>query len=79
MNNKIDLISNKQILPIISKIDQNDEKVFSMLSSGETTGLFQLESSGMREAIKQMKAAGTRSTELNSGLSSCKAAVRRST
>ena len=39
----------------ISKIDQNDEKVFSMLSTGETTGLFQLESAGMREAIKQMK------------------------
>ena len=26
-----------------------------MLSTGETTGLFQLESAGMREAIKQMK------------------------
>jgi DNA polymerase-3 subunit alpha len=45
--NKIDLD--------ISKIDHNDEKVFSMLSTGETTGLFQLESAGMREAIKQMK------------------------
>ena len=39
----------------INKIDQNDEKVFSLLSTGETTGLFQLESAGMREAIKQMK------------------------
>ncbi len=39
----------------ITKIDQNDEKVFSLLSTGETTGLFQLESTGMREAIKQMK------------------------
>ena len=39
----------------IGKIDHNDKKVFSMLSSGETTGLFQLESAGMREAIKQMK------------------------
>jgi len=39
----------------LSKIDHNDEKVFSMLSTGETTGLFQLESAGMREAIKQMK------------------------
>ena len=28
---------------------------FSLLSTGETTGLFQLESAGMREAIKQMK------------------------
>ena len=39
----------------ISKINQNDEKVFSLLSTGETTGLFQLESAGMRDAIKQMK------------------------
>ena len=39
----------------ISKINQNDEKVFSLLSKGETTGLFQLESAGMRDAIKQMK------------------------
>jgi len=39
----------------ISKINQNDKKVFSLLSTGETTGLFQLESTGMRDAIKQMK------------------------
>ena len=39
----------------ISQINHNDEKVFSLLSTGETTGLFQLESAGMREAIKQMK------------------------
>ena len=26
-----------------------------MLSSGETTGLFQLESSGVRSALRQMK------------------------
>ena len=45
----------KKINLDISKIDHNDEKVFSMLSTGETTGLFQLESAGMREAIKQMK------------------------
>ncbi|MDC0545149.1 DNA polymerase III subunit alpha, partial [Pelagibacteraceae bacterium] len=39
----------------ISKINQKDEKVFSLLATGETTGLFQLESAGMRDAIKQMK------------------------
>ena len=39
----------------LNKINQNDKKVFSLLSTGETTGLFQLESAGMREAIKQMK------------------------
>ena len=39
----------------ISKINQNDKKVFSLLSTGETTGLFQLESAGMRDAIKHMQ------------------------
>ena len=39
----------------ISKINHGDEKVFSLLATGETTGLFQLESAGMRDAIKQMK------------------------
>ena len=48
-------LKNKKIDLDITKINQNDEKVFSLLSTGETTGLFQLESAGMREAIKQMK------------------------
>jgi DNA polymerase-3 subunit alpha len=39
----------------ISKINLKDEKVFDLLSTGETTGLFQLESTGMRESIKQMR------------------------
>ena len=45
----------KNIVLDITKINQNDEKVFTLLSKGETTGLFQLESAGMRDAIKQMK------------------------
>ena len=48
-------LKSKNINLDISKINQNDEKVFSLLSNGETTGLFQLESAGMREAIKQMR------------------------
>ena len=39
----------------ISKINLEDLKVFDLLSTGETVGLFQLESTGMRESIKQMK------------------------
>ena len=39
----------------ISKIDLKDSKVFKMLSTGETTGLFQLESTGVRDSIRQMK------------------------
>ena len=48
-------LKTKNINLDIAKIDLNDEKVFSLLSTGETTGLFQLESAGMRDAIKQMK------------------------
>ena len=47
-------LKNKNIDLDISQINQSDEKVFSLLSTGETTGLFQLESAGMK-AIKQMK------------------------
>ncbi|MBA1338988.1 MAG: DNA polymerase-3 subunit alpha [Pelagibacterales bacterium] len=39
----------------ISKVNLEDKKVYDLLSTGETTGLFQLESAGMRESIKQMK------------------------
>ena len=45
----------KKINLEISKISLQDEKVYDLLATGETTGLFQLESTGMREAIKQMK------------------------
>ena len=55
IDNTIKRLKSKKIDLDISKINQSDEKVFSMLSTGETTGLFQLESAGMREAIKQMK------------------------
>jgi DNA polymerase-3 subunit alpha len=45
----------KKINLNISKINLEDDKVYNLLSTGETTGLFQLESTGMRESIKQMK------------------------
>ena len=37
------------------KIPLTDEKTFRMLSDGETTGVFQLESAGMRRYIKELK------------------------
>ena len=39
----------------IDDIDFEDQKVFELLSSGNTVGLFQVESAGMREALLQMK------------------------
>jgi len=56
------VINNTQKL--VKKIDKNfsvenisyeDQKVFDLLSSGNTVGLFQVESAGMREALIQMK------------------------
>ncbi len=51
----VKMINKKNLSLDITKIDLKDKKVFELLSTGETTGLFQLESTGMREAIKQMK------------------------
>ncbi len=39
----------------IEKINYEDQKVFDLLSSGKTVGLFQLESAGMRDALTNMK------------------------
>ena len=39
----------------IENINFDDQKVFELLSSGKTVGLFQIESAGMREALTQMK------------------------
>ena len=39
----------------IEKINYEDQKVFDLLSTGKTVGLFQIESTGMRDALVQMK------------------------
>merc|ERR1711991_763503 len=39
----------------IENINLEDQKVFDLLSSGKTVGLFQIESAGMREALIQMR------------------------
>ncbi len=39
----------------IEKINLNDKKTFDLLSTGETTGIFQLESAGMKDTLKQLK------------------------
>ncbi len=50
-----DLINKTNSKFEIDKINYEDQKVYNLLSSGKTVGLFQLESSGMREALIQMK------------------------
>ena len=51
----VKMINKKNLNLDITKINLEDKNVFDLLSTGETTGLFQLESTGMREAIKQMR------------------------
>jgi DNA polymerase-3 subunit alpha len=51
----IKMLSLKNIKLDISKIDLQDQNVFKLLSTGETTGLFQLESTGVRSTLRQMK------------------------
>jgi len=51
----IKMLDLKKIKLDISKIDLQDQNIFKLLSSGETTGLFQLESTGVRATLRQMK------------------------
>ena len=39
----------------IDKIPTNDPEVFKIIADGDTSGIFQLESSGMRQVLKKMK------------------------
>lgn len=39
----------------IDKLPLDDKKVFQLLQAGDTTGVFQLESSGMRHYLKELK------------------------
>ncbi len=55
INNTQKLIRKKNINFNIENINFEDQKVFDLLSSGKTVGLFQIESAGMREALLQMK------------------------
>ena len=55
INNTQKLIREKNKDFNIENINFEDQKVFDLLSSGKTVGLFQIESAGMREALMQMK------------------------
>ena len=51
----LSLLKQRKINLDIHKIKLDDPKIFELLSSGYTVGLFQLESSGMRDALVHMK------------------------
>lgn len=46
---------NKDVEINLSKIPIDDQKTFDLISSGETTGIFQLESAGMRRVARTLK------------------------
>jgi DNA polymerase III subunit alpha len=43
--------------PDLSNLDFNDEDTYKLLSSGDTTGVFQLESSGMKDLLVRLRPA----------------------
>jgi DNA polymerase-3 subunit alpha len=55
INKTIMLLKVKKIKLDINQIKLDDPKIFKLLSSGHTVGLFQLESTGMRDALVNMK------------------------
>ena len=55
INKTILLLKQKKINIDIKKIKLNDPKIFELLSSGHTAGLFQVESAGMRDALINMR------------------------
>jgi DNA polymerase-3 subunit alpha len=49
------ILANRCIDLDINKLPLDDKKTFDLLAAGETVGVFQLESSGMRRYIKELK------------------------
>ena len=45
-----------EIEELLKKSNLNDKKIFSLLSSGLTRGIFQIESSGMKDVLQNLKA-----------------------
>ncbi len=56
INDALELVKKRHGVDIdINKIPLDDEKVFKMLQKGDTDAVFQLESSGMRKLVKELK------------------------
>ena len=51
----VELVADRDIHIDLSTIPLDDEITFRMLSRGETTGVFQLESTGMRDVLRKLK------------------------
>ena len=49
------VLASKQIKIDLNQLPMQDEKTFALLRKGDTTGIFQLESEGMRQALRQIQ------------------------
>ena len=49
------LLKKRNVEVDISKISLSDSKTFELLCSGDTGGVFQLESTGMRDSLRKLK------------------------
>ena len=57
ISSTIDLVKQNRNIDIdITQIKLDDKKAFEMLAQGDSIGVFQIESSGMRSVLRQMKA-----------------------
>jgi DNA polymerase III subunit alpha len=56
IKNTIELLKKgSKEIPDLQNLDPQDERTFQLLERGDTTGVFQLESSGMKDLIKRLK------------------------
>lgn len=56
INNAVRLVEESQgIIIDLSKIPLDDQETYDLLSAGDTIGVFQLESSGLRAVLKELK------------------------
>jgi len=56
LDKTVKLIAQKGIKIDLSTLPLDDEKTYQMMGRGETTGVFQLESAGMRDVLRKLKA-----------------------
>jgi DNA polymerase-3 subunit alpha len=55
LDRAVDLLKDREIDIDLAKIPLDDKKTFDMLCKGDAAGVFQLESSGMRDVLKKLR------------------------
>lgn len=51
----VEMLKEREVLVEVERIPLTDKKTFELLSEAETVGVFQLESSGMRDILKKLR------------------------